>query len=114
MGKVTNQTTTPSRIAEGLGSTGGDPLWHDHLSAAGAANIGFGEWVALIALPGSFSSAERRRPLGENALRWLEERRHGALVLGHAPEAEAQRLVRISNLPDSFWGTVRPYRSPSG
>jgi len=46
--------------------------------------------------------AERHRPVGKNALRWLEERRHGALVLGHAPESEAARLVRIGNLPDSF------------
>jgi len=59
-------------------------------------------------------------------------------VLGRAPEAEAERLVRIANLPDRFWGdapakdvgytlddcldrkltdplwgAVRPFRSPS-
>lgn len=79
------------------------PLWHDCLSTAGAANIGFREWAALIALPGPFNSREPRRPIGENALRWLEERRHGALVLGHAPEVERERLVRIANLADSFW-----------
>ena len=79
------------------------PLWHDPPSAAGAANLGFREWVALVALPGPFGSGERRRPIGENGLRWLDERRHGALVLGHPPEDEAERLVRIANLPDSFW-----------
>ena len=109
------------------------PLWHDPPSAAGAANLTFGTWLFLVWRPGGGPL----RPLGGNALRWLEERRHGALVLGHAPEGEAERLVRIANLPDSFWddgpaadvgytlddcldrkltdplwATVRPFRSP--
>ena len=105
-------------------------------AAAGAANLGFRAWVALVALAGPYSSSRPRRPLGEHALRWLEERKHRALVLGHAPDGGAERLVRIANLPDSFcagapaadvgytlddgltreltdalWGTVRPFRS---
>ena len=74
-----------------------EALWYDRRSAAAAAAFTFPDRSAL---------ARRPAPLGENALRWLEERTHGELVLGHAPQAEAERLVRIANLPESFWSAA--------
>ena len=70
------------------------PLWPDAASAAVAANLTFQAWMRAMRTP---------TPLGAHALRWLAERTPGALVLGHAPGAEAERLVRIATLPDAFW-----------
>jgi hypothetical protein len=70
------------------------PLWPDATSAAVAANLTFRAWQRVARTP---------TPLGENTLRWLAERTPGALVLGHAPGAEAERLGRIATLPVAFW-----------
>jgi hypothetical protein len=70
------------------------PLWPDSWSAAVAANLTFWQWQRIMRTPTPFMAY---------ALRWLTERTPGALVLGHTPEAEAERFVRIAMFPDAFW-----------
>lgn len=67
------------------------PLWPDATTAALETNLTMGL---------SFRNAQ---DLGPDIEKWLRERKDGSLILGVGVEQARERVVRIANLPCSFW-----------
>ncbi|RAZ90459.1 hypothetical protein DPM33_13140 [Mesorhizobium hawassense] len=67
------------------------PLWPDPTSAALETNLAMSLSVRNI------------RDLGNHIEKWLRERKDGSLVLNMGVEQARERVVRIANLPASFW-----------
>jgi hypothetical protein len=63
------------------------PLWPNAESAALATNVNPLRW----------------EDLGSYVETWLRERKEGALILGKSVQTMETRIVRIANLPSSFW-----------
>lgn len=83
-------------VLRGGAMTGRDlmlaPLWPSSAAAALETNLASTPWTTL----------------GQDALIWLRERKDGALVMGKDPEAAAARMIRIANLPPTFWNDRLP------
>lgn len=67
------------------------PLWPNPTSAALETNL-------TMSL-----DAKNMRDLGVYIERWLRERKDGSLVLNMGVEQARERVIRIANLPSSFW-----------
>ncbi|TAD81267.1 MAG: hypothetical protein EAY70_05020 [Sphingomonadales bacterium] len=72
------------------------PLWPDSSSAALETNLTMG------------LSTKNMRELGVNIEKWVRERKDGSLILNQPIDKARERVVRIANLPQSFWERRSP------
>ena len=67
------------------------PLWHEAWQAARETDVMAG------------AAHHNFRKLGSSIQRWLYERKDGGLVLGLTPAEAQEIIVKLANLPPSFW-----------
>lgn len=69
------------------------PLWPDSRTAALETNLALSCHLA------------NANALGRDLLRWILERKDGALLFGLDPAKGRERALRTANLPDAFWSS---------